>query len=299
MTFVSCSIPEQYVNPLFEVFDGGDFILSSYRDIEEDFTRMRIYFEDPARAEEAKGCLKSAMDIVGVDAPIETGDIPDEDWKLAYRRHFKVEEIGKRLVVVPEWELEDFRRKTRDDKREMIVLDPGMAFGTGKHETTHACLEYIDELSSLIPHPSSLSFLDMGCGSGILSIAAAKLGFAPVKGFDVDQEAVDASVENAAKNGVSVDYIKFALGRKQSSIQTFEHSNIPYDLVAANILGPLLIRFADEIVPYVGKNLIISGILTDLYPEVLAAYEARGLKEVSRKTLGEWTTGLLTRSGRF
>ena len=73
------------------------------------------------------------------------------------------------------------------------------------------------------------------------------------------------------------------------------NTQVRYDLVAANILGPLLIRFADEIVPYVGKRLIISGILTDLYPEVLAAYEARGLKEVSRKTLGEWTTGLLTR----
>ena len=295
MTFVSCSIPEQFVNPLFEVFDGGDFILSSYRDIEEDFTRMRIYFEDPARTEDAKGCLRAAMDIVGVDAPIETGDIPDEDWKLAYRRHFKIEEIGKRLVTVPAWE------KIPDGDRIPIVLDPGMAFGTGKHETTHACLEYIDELCPVD------SFLDMGCGSGILSIAAAKLGCKIVKGFDVDQEAVDASIENAAKNGVSVDYVKFALGRveklrgceveKNPSTPQPLNLSIVYDLVAANILGPLLIRFADEIVPYVGKNLIISGILTDLYPEVLAAYEARGLREVSRKTLGEWTTGLLVVSG--
>lgn len=286
MTFVSCSIPEQFVNPLFEVFDGGDFILSSYRDIEEDFTRMRIYFEDPAQAEAAKCCLADAMSVVGVNAPIEVGDIPDEDWKLAYRRHFKTEEIGKRLVVVPEWEVEDFRRKTGGAKREMIVLDPGMAFGTGKHETTHACLEYIDELCPVD------SFLDMGCGSGILSIAAAKLGCRAVKGFDVDQEAVDASIENAAKNGVAVDYVKFALGRKA------DNSAVKYDLVAANILGPLLIRFVDEIVPSVGKNLIVSGILTELYPEVLAAYEARGLKEVSRKTLGEWTTGLLTKQER-
>ena len=290
MTFVSCSISEQFVNPLFEVFDGGDFILSSYRDIEEDFTRMRIYFENPSEAGAAKSCLKAAMDVVGVDAPIEVGEIPDEDWMLAYRRHFKVEEIGRRLVVVPEWECEDFRRKARDDKREMIVLDPGMAFGTGKHETTRACLEYIDELSPVG------TFLDMGCGSGILSIAAAKLGFAPVKGFDVDQEAVDASVENAGKNGVAADYVKFALGRKTSSDQTVEQSNVSYDLVAANILGPLLIRFADEIVPYVGDKIIISGILTELYSEVLAAYEARGLKEISRKTIGEWTTGLLCRA---
>ena len=279
MTFVSCSIPEQFVNPLFEVFDGGDFILSSYRDIEEDFTRMRIYFEDPARTEDAKGCLKSAMDVVGVDAPIEIGDIPDEDWKLAYRRHFKIEEIGKRLVTVPAWE------RIPEGGRIPIVLDPGMAFGTGKHETTHACLEYIDELCPVD------SFLDMGCGSGILSIAAAKLGCKVVKGFDVDQEAVDASIENAAKNGVSVDYVKFALGRKSSHPSSLVPH--PFDLVAANILGPLLIRFADEIVPYVGKHLIISGILTELYSDVLAAYEARGLREVSRKTLGEWTTGLL------
>lgn len=285
MTFVSCSIPEQFVNPLFEVFDGGDFILSSYRDIEEDFTRMRIYFEDPAQVEDAKACLKSAMDIVGVDAPIETGDIPDEDWKLAYRRHFKTEEIGKRLVTVPAWE------RIPDGDRIPIILDPGMAFGTGKHETTHACLEYIDELCPVD------SFLDMGCGSGILSIAAAKLGCKVVKGFDVDQEAVDASVENAEKNGVSVEYVKFALGRKHSHPSPLVPR--PFDLVAANILGPLLIRFADEIVPYVGNDLIISGILTELYPEVLAAYAARGLKEVSRKTLGEWTTGLLTRTGRF
>lgn len=297
MTFVSCSIPEQFVNPLFEVFDGGDFILSSSRDIKDDFTRMRIYFEDPSRAAEATRCLSAAMEIVGVDAPIETGELPDEDWKLAYRRHFKTEEIGKRLVVVPEWEVENFRRKTKDAKRKMIVLDPGMAFGTGKHETTRACLEYIDEVSE---ESGTKSFLDMGCGSGILSIAAAKLGFSPVKGFDVDQEAVDASVENAAKNGVAVEYVKFALGRSPATPQAFQKPQTSqtfqtFDLVAANILGPLLIRFADEIVPYVGDRLIVSGILTELYPEVLAAYRKRGMEEVSHKTIGEWTTGLLKR----
>ena len=278
MTFVSCSIPEQFVNPLFEVFDGGDFVLSSYRDIEESFTRMRIYFEDASRVDEAKGALRSAMEIVGVDAPIEVGEIADEDWKLAYRRHFKIEEIGRRLVTVPAWE------KVPEGDRLPIVLDPGMAFGTGKHETTRACLEYIDELSDGLPK----SFLDMGCGSGILSIAAAKLGYSPVKGFDVDQEAVDASIENAAKNGVSVELVKFALGRKVVSAP-----ERTYDLVAANILGPLLIRFADEITPYVADRLIVSGILNELYPEVRAAFESRGFREVSHKTLGEWTTGLL------
>ena len=317
MTFVSCSIPEQFVNPLFEVFDGGDFILSSYRDIEEDFTRMRIYFEDPACGEDAKACLRSAMDIVGVDAPIEIGDIPDEDWKLAYRRHFKIEEIGKRLVTVPAWE------KIPDGNRIPIVLDPGMAFGTGKHETTKACLQYIDEIASAV-QTSSLdarrSFLDMGCGSGILSIAAAKLGFAPVAGFDIDEEAVQASKENAEANGVSVDYRTFALGRGavtlDASIEAakglypdlalqgrvmndecrmMKGGFSPSDVVVANILGPLLIAFADEIAGFAPKTLVVSGILEELYPEVLAAYVARGYREISHKTIGEWTTGLLVR----
>ena len=299
MTYVSCSVSERFVNPLFEVFDGGDFILSSYRDIEEPFARMRIFFEDAAQTEAAKAALQAALDIVGVDAPIEVGEIADDDWKLAYRRHFKTEEIGNRLLIVPEWELEDVLRKrdmaSGQAKRTIITLDPGMAFGTGKHETTRACLEYIDELAP-VSGGGIQSFLDMGCGSGILSIAAAKLGYGPVRGFDVDQEAVKASFENAEKNGVSVEFIKFALGRAlASSPSPSTPVSGSYDLVAANILGPLLIRFADEIVPCVGKRIIISGILTDLYPEVLSAYEAHGLREISHKTFGEWTTGLLIR----
>lgn len=307
MTFVSCSVPERFVNPLFEVFDGGDFILSSYHDIEEETTRMQIFFEDPALADAAKACLGSALEIVGVSVPITVGDLPDEDWKLAYRRHFKTESVGRHLLIVPEWELASI---DQPNNRTIVCLDPGMAFGTGKHETTRACLEYIDELSG------KGSFLDMGCGSGILSIAAAKLGYAPVAGFDIDEEAVAASKENAEKNGVQIDYRAFALGKgavtldssieaakgiypdlalqgkaNDPSARPFE----PADLVVANILGPLLIAFADEIVGYVKKDLVISGILTELYPEVLAAFTSRGFREVSRKNLGEWSTGLLTR----
>ena len=327
MTYVSCSVPERFVNPLFEVFDGGDFILSSYHDIEEDFTRMRIFFEDPAQTDAAKACLRASLDIVGSDASIEVGDLPDEDWKFAYRRHFKTEPVGTRLLIVPEWELGAVEQSEQSNNRTIVHLDPGMAFGTGKHETTRACLEYIDELgtpavdtsSTVIPHSSFLaprSFLDMGCGSGILSIAAAKLGFAPVAGFDIDEEAVAASRENAEKNGVTVDYRTFALGKGavtlDASIEAAKgvypdlalqgKANdpatppfAPADLVVANILGPLLIAFADEIAGYVKKHLVISGILAELYPEVLAAFAARGFRELSRKTLGEWTTGLLVR----
>lgn len=263
--------------------------MSSSRDVEEPLTRMRIFLEDPSAASDASRRLLDAMALVGADAPVETGEIPDEDWKFSYRRHFKTEEIGSRLVVVPEWELDGWKARNAASSREAIVMDPGLAFGTGRHETTKACLQFIDALAG-DGGMAGASFLDMGCGSGILSIAAAKLGFAPVRGFDVDSEAVAVATENAALNGAKAVFDHFALGRGKPLPGDLGM----YDIVAANILGPLLIRFADEISPTVGKHLIVSGILTELYPEVLAAYEARGFREEARTTLGEWTTGLLT-----
>ena len=298
MNKVYCSIAERFVNPLFEVFDGGDFVLSSYRDVEESLTQIQIYFPDPEPPKtvaddiaEAKRRLSDALAIVGAEAAIEVGTIPDEDWKLSYRRHFTTERIGSRLVVRPPWE-------PMPAEGVVVTLDPGLSFGTGKHETTRACLEYIDELSR-----EGGSFLDMGCGSGILSIAAAKLGFSPVAGFDVDADAVQASTENAAANGVEAKFFRHALGGARTDENGDPVREGPEsfpagtrcDLVAANILGPLLIRYADEIVGAVGRRLVVSGILNTLYPEVLAAFRSRGLHEVSRRTLGEWTTGLLAR----
>ena len=312
MTKVFCNIADGLVDPLFEVFDSGDFILSSYHDIEESDTQMQVYLADPAQAGEAARRLKDALALVGSNAQVETSEVPDEDWKLSYRRHFKIEPIGHRLVTVPTWELEGFKASGEFSDRIPLVLDPGMAFGTGKHETTRACLEYIDEIAG----NGAQSFLDMGCGSGILSIAAAKLGFSPVAGFDIDEDAVNASRENAALNGVSVDYRLFALGKgavtldesieaakgvypdlalQGRDVGSGEAPFAPADFVVANILGPLLIAFADEIAGYAKKTLIVSGILEELYPEVLAAFQSRGFSEVSRKTIGEWTTGHLSR----
>ena len=312
MTKVFCNIADGLVDPLFEVFDSGDFILSSYHDIEESDTQMQVYLADPAQAGEAARRLKDALALVGSNAQVETSEVPDEDWKLSYRRHFKIEPIGHRLVTVPTWELEGFRASGEFSDRIPLVLDPGMAFGTGKHETTRACLEYIDELAG----NGAQSFLDMGCGSGILSIAAAKLGFSPVAGFDIDEDAVNASRENAALNGVTVDYRLFALGKgavtldesieaakgvypdlalQGRDVGSGEAPFAPADFVVANILGPLLIAFADEIAGYAKKTLIVSGILEELYPDVLAAFQSRGFREISRKTIGEWTTGHLSR----
>lgn len=283
MTLVYCSIPEQFVNPLFEVFDGGDLILSSYRAVEASLTDVQIYFPEAQRVGEARKALQDALALVGVEAELKTREVPDDDWVYAYRRHFTTERVSEHIVVHPEWEA---LPETKPGEI-VISLDPGLAFGTGKHETTKACLKLIDEVRTLEGAKVD-SFLDMGTGSGILAIAAKKLGFNEVAGFDVDGEAVAAAVANASKNAVAAEFFKYALGSKT------RRSLPKADLVAANILGPLLVKFAGEIVPAVGKYLIISGILTEIYPEVKAAFEALGLKEAKTVTIGEWTTGLLT-----
>ena len=281
MTVVSCSVDERYVNPLFEVFDGGDFVLTSYRDVEETSATMQIFLPAPADAPRAAEALAAAGRIVGLELAPETGTIPDEDWKLSYRKHFKTEVISPRLVVRPPWEA-----VTPAPGQKVLTLDPGIAFGTGQHPTTRACLDAIDALAV---EGTDRSFLDVGCGSGILSIAAALEGFRDVHGFDNDPDAVRNANENAEANGLGALFSDGDLSVPGTAA--------PADVVAANVLAPVLVRFAREVGTLVnpGGRLILSGILDEQYGEVRAAYVAQGFKELSNRLIGEWRTGLFSR----
>ena len=281
MTVVSCSIDERYVNPLFEVFDGGDFILTSYRDVEETSATMQIFLPDPSDVPRAAEALVAAGRIVGLDLAPVTGTIPDEDWKLSYRKHFKTEVISPRLVVRPPWEA-----VTPVPGQKVLTLDPGIAFGTGQHPTTRACLDAIDALAA---ENADRTFLDVGCGSGILSIAAALEGFRDVRGFDNDPDAVRNANENAEANGLGALFSDGDLSVPGTAA--------PADVVAANVLAPVLVRFAREVGALVnpGGRLILSGILDEQYEEVRASYAAQGFTEVSNRLIGEWRTGLFAR----
>ena len=281
MTVVSCSVDERYVNPLFEVFDGGDIVLTSYRDVEETSATMQIFLPDPADAPRAAAALAAAGRIVGLELAPETGTIPDEDWKLSYRKHFKTEVISPRLVVRPPWEA-----VTPAPGQKVLTLDPGIAFGTGQHPTTRACLDAIDALAV---EGTDRSFLDVGCGSGILSIAAALEGFRDVHGFDNDPDAVRNANENAEANGLGALFSDGDLSVPGTAV--------PADVVAANVLAPVLVRFAREVGALVnpGGRLILSGILDEQYDEVRAAYAALGFTELSNRLIGEWRTGLFAK----
>src|SRR5579885_614098 len=216
-----------------------------------------------------------------------------KNWAESWKRHFQPLEIGRRLLVKPGWS----KRRPRNNQA-VVVLDPGLSFGTGHHPTTAFCLQQIvaacsksRPVSKAIPRRSARakSFLDLGTGSGILAIAAAKLGFAPVQALDIDPVAVKVARQNARRNGVA-DKIRFRRG---------DVADLPlrpprrYDLVCANLLFPLLVaqrkRIAAQLNP--GGTLVLAGILKTEFAVVEQCLARLGLKCVSVSTEKEWRSG--------
>jgi ribosomal protein L11 methyltransferase len=201
---------------------------------------------------------------------VRSEEIPD-DWADAWRDWHRPRAVGGRLWVRPPWE------EPREDLLD-VVVDPGRAFGTGAHHTTRLCLELLAELE-----PGG-AFLDLGCGSGVLAIAAARLGWEPVTAVDLEPAAVEAARANAALNGVSLDVRRMDLRREPPpSAPT----------VTANLLRPLLLELAESWAD-APERLIVSGLLRGEAAEVAAEFARGGLVERERREAGEWAALLLT-----
>lgn len=208
----------------------------------------------------------------GALVEVRTSELAD-DWAERWRAFHRPVVIGGALHVRPPW------CEARDDIPE-VVIDPGQAFGTGAHDTTRLCLELMLELE-----PGG-AVVDLGCGSGVLAIAAAKLGWAPVLGVDHETESVAATLDNARANGVEVQARRFDLLRDGPAPAA--------PVVLANLLRPLLLAVARA--GFAGeppRALIASGLLADQADEVAAAFERHGLRERDRRHAGEWAALLL------
>jgi len=200
----------------------------------------------------------------GALVDVSTEEIAD-DWAQRWRNFHRPLVLGDRLTVRPPWEPPG---ETALD----VVIDPGQAFGTGAHATTRLCLELMLAL------PPSGSFVDLGCGSGVLAIVAAKLGWSPVLALDYDPAAVTAARANAHVNATAIEVRRFDLRREQ----------VPEaDLVAANVLAPPLLGWAAS-QRRLPPELILSGLLATEADRVGLAFAARGLRERDRRTRGEW-----------
>lgn len=212
--------------------------------------------------------------------------LPVCDWSEAWKRFFHTERISARIVVKPSWER--YEPEVGDC---VVELDPGMSFGTGLHPTTRACLRFLDQQGLNRP---GATFLDIGCGSGILAIAAAKLGFAPVTAIDYDADAVRIARENCTRNGVA-DRVTCEAGDVAKGL-----SGRCADVVAANLFSDILERHAPVIAGCVGCRpqgaLLLAGMLTRQYPRVLSVYESLGFDEAAVATEDEWTSVYLISS---
>lgn len=210
---------------------------------------------------------------LGRVGPLAVRAVDDVDWADTWREHYVPQRIG-RVVIVPSWAEEPIA-----PGEVAVVLDPGMAFGTGLHPTTRGCLELLQELTPMPP-----VVLDVGCGSGILALVALRLGAERATAVDTDDHAVRATMENAERNGLAdrVDATRGTLGEATER----------YGLVLANLVAAVLVELAPRLAAHLAKDgtLIASGIIAPRGDEVVGALGAAGLAVRERRDDGEWVS---------
>ena len=269
---------------------------------------VRAYLEMNEKIEETRQKLDESLYYLGMIRPLPEPtykQIADQNWMEAWKQHYKPILVGARLVIVPAW------MESPDPNRVAIKIDPGMAFGTGTHPTTQLCLELMEGAifdireavdKSPTPIPDSrisnneFRMIDVGCGSGILSIAALKLGAVQGLAVDIDAESITNARENADTNRVGEELI-LGVGSVQEILEGgFAFKRAP--LVVANILAPVIIRLFNaglaELIEDHGA-IILSGILQEQEQSVIEAARAKGLRMNERRQMADWVALKLSR----
>lgn len=249
---------------------------------------VKAYIADVAdNRATVKAIEESFEELRGMDVGIDLGSLnivvrltDDEDWENNWKIYYKPLEIGERLLVRPSWE------QAEDTNRTVLSLDPGMAFGTGSHHTTRMCLEFLEKTVK-----DGDDMIDLGCGSGILSIGALLLGAKEALAVDIDPIAEKIAYENAAMNGITPDNYTVLIGDVLSDAELQEKlCEKQYDVVAANIVASVIIELT-KLVPRMIKpdgHYIMSGIIGERLDEVLAALDENGFEVLEVRAGDDW-----------
>lgn len=240
--------------------------------LEKGHIRFTIYLDDIADNDEREAKIKAYIKELGGKFSKEI--IDDSDWKNNWKKFFKILKPNKTIVIVPTWE--EYEKK---DGEEIIKLEPGMAFGTGSHETTSLCIKKLEEYMK-----PGMKVLDIGTGSGILSIAASKLGASKVLGVDIDPMSVYIANENKKLNEVT--NAEFIVGDLLSKVKD------KYDIVVSNILAEVIVTMTGDLHKFMNKDgiFISSGILKVKSAMVIDSLEANGFDILNVEDLNEWTS---------
>ncbi|MBR0122008.1 MAG: 50S ribosomal protein L11 methyltransferase [Clostridia bacterium] len=235
---------------------------------------IHIYISPEENPAEAVAFLEERYTAENVDFYIEEKACKNSEWENNWKKYFKPMPMGEKLLIRPVWE-DEFDAQGRT----VLHLEPGLAFGSGTHDTTRLCLEALEKYAG-----SGKTVLDVGCGSGILSIAAMLLGCESAQGVDIDALAVKTAAENAVGNGFNEPQVKYVQGNLTDKI------NGKFDIILANIVADIVIRLCDDVKKYMnpGTVFITSGIILPREDEVLAAFERCGLTVTERRESGGW-----------
>lgn len=263
---------------------------SAYTSAETKATTTTIYDSKPlsaTRREELRAGLRK-IEACGLSVSpgrILTRKLRHENWSESWKKNFRAIEITSDLLIKPGWSKQRARKG-----QVVVVVDPGLSFGTGQHPTTVFCLEQLVKARGA---RKQQSFLDIGAGSGILAIAAAKLRYSPVRAIDFDPVAVRTVKANARRNRVQ----KRVLITCQDLTKLPQESRRQYDLIGANLTDDLLIAESDKILNRLKPTgrLVLAGILTAQFAAVRSEYEKRGLQLISCRSEGNWQSGLFAR----
>ena len=248
--------------------------------------KVTVYLERDSVASGEEASLGQGLEILraaGVD--VGAGNwaverVKREDWSESWKKHFSPIEVGDRLLVKPEWE--EIEPKLG---QAVVILNPGMSFGTGHHATTLFCLK---QLAECMPVGGGKSLLDAGTGSGILAISAAKLGYAPVEAWDFDPVAVGVARRNAEQNGLGQ-----TLAFEDRDLTKMPPGGRQFDVVCANLMSELLVAEKSKLASWLAPTgrLVLAGVLLEQFAQVEAGFCGLGMELVAAESLDEWRSG--------
>lgn len=302
-TDITITVPQKYADTaeaIATMVANGGIYIEDYSDLEQqaweiahvdlieqdlldqprDIVKVHMYLAPDENLAEVLPLFRERLEASGIEYTLSTAGVEQEDWQNAWKKYYHAMDIGKRLAIVPGWE-------EYQTDRTVITMDPGMAFGTGTHETTSLCLEVLDERVK-----GGERMLDIGTGSGILAIAALKLGAAEAEGVDIDPMCVRTAGENAERNGVQ-DRLKVLVG------DLSDKASGVYNIITANIVAAAILSLAPHVPALMAPDavFIASGIIDTRKGEVLEGLRAAGLDPIEVHEKRGWVCIVCRKEG--